>query len=303
MDAPDQAAAAARRQGTECVESSRGARCDRGGRASRGPRGRAILVEPEIVTAEMLARLRRTSPSTLEHLPGETRADRGYWKGRPRRPPGRLLRHALPSRRRRVRADRPHPAEALGLGVWRYGFHGLLYSYLMEELGRVVGPAEAEAGDPGAPGSGASLAAREGDAWRRRWGLPRRLARMGTRCGDIDPGLVAFLAHAEGMTPEGFHRWRTTSRPPGGLGDHRRPARLLARREADLRGAEAIDLFCYSAKKGIGARARPRRPGHARLLGEGSARTRPRSAAASARVSDSSESPSTTGATPPASRA
>ena len=57
-------------------------------------------------------------------------------------------------------------------------------------------------------GSGASLAAvRQGRCLDTTMGFtPASGLVMGTRCGDLDPGLIAFLANAEGMTPERFHR-------------------------------------------------------------------------------------------------
>ena len=103
----------------------------------------------------------------------------------------------------------PIPRRYWGLGIRRYGFHGLSYAYLMEELARVAGPAEARGRVVLAHlGSGASLAAvREGRCLDTTMGFtPASGLVMGTRCGDLDPGLVAFLAHAEGMTPERFHR-------------------------------------------------------------------------------------------------
>src|SRR5258708_27230320 len=78
----------------------------------------------------------------------------------------------------------------------------------MEELARVAGPSEARGRVILAHlGSGASLAAvHEGHCLDTTMGFtPASGLVMGTRCGDIDPGLVAFLAQAEGMTPERFH--------------------------------------------------------------------------------------------------
>ena len=77
---------------------------------------------------------------------------------------------------------------------------------------------------------------------------------MGTRCGDIDPGLFGFLAQAEGMTPGQFHRMVNQESGLLGVSETSADLRdLLARREGDDRAAEAIDLFCYRIKTGIGA--------------------------------------------------
>src|SRR3954453_8693781 len=114
----------------------------------------------------------------------------------------------------------------------------------MEELARVAGPAEAGGRVVLAPlGSGASLAAiREGRCLDTTMGFtPASGLVMGTRCGDIDPGLFAFLASTEGMTPEQFHRM--VNPESGLLGGSETSADvrdLLTRRETDSRAAEAI---------------------------------------------------------------
>jgi acetate kinase len=77
---------------------------------------------------------------------------------------------------------------------------------------------------------------------------------MGTRCGDLDPGLIAFLARAEGMTPERFHHMVNQESGLLGVSETSADLRdLIARAEDDVRAAEAIDLFCYRVKTGIGA--------------------------------------------------
>ena len=77
---------------------------------------------------------------------------------------------------------------------------------------------------------------------------------MGTRCGDIDPGLIGFLAQVEGMTPAQFHRMVNQESGLLGVSETSADLRdLMARREEDARAAEAIDLFCYRVKTAIGA--------------------------------------------------
>lgn len=69
---------------------------------------------------------------------------------------------------------------------------------------------------------------------------------MGMRCGDLDPGLVAFLARAEGMTPQRFRRMINQESGLMGLSETIADLRdLMARREDAVRAAEAIDLFCH----------------------------------------------------------
>src|SRR5207244_815499 len=59
-----------------------------------------------------------------------------------------------------------------------------------------------------------------------------------------------------GMTPQQFHRMVNQESGLLGVSETSADLRdLLARRESDVRAAEAIDLFCYRVKSGIGALA------------------------------------------------
>jgi acetate kinase len=215
------------------------------------------FVEPGLVTAEMLDHLRRISPLDPEHLPGEVALIETIEKAFPGVPQvacfDTAFHHAMPRLARII----PIPRRYWDLGVRRYGFHGLSYAYLMEELEQAAGPVEARGRVVLAHlGSGASLAAlREGRCLETTMGFtPASGLVMGTRCGDLDPGLVAFLARAEGMTPERFHRMVNHESGLLGVSETSADMRdLLARYEGDVRAAEAVDLFCYQVKKGIGA--------------------------------------------------
>jgi acetate kinase len=77
---------------------------------------------------------------------------------------------------------------------------------------------------------------------------------MSTRTGDLDPGLVYYLARAEGMTAAQFqHMVNHESGLLGVSGTSPDLRDLLARERKDVRAAEAIELFCYQVKKWIGA--------------------------------------------------
>ncbi len=215
------------------------------------------FVEPLIVTAGMLDQLRRIAPLDPEHLPGEIALIEAFGRAIPDVPQVACFDTAFHRGMPRPAQIVPIPRRYWGLGVRRYGFHGLSYAYLMEELARVAGPAEAQGRVVLAHlGSGASLAAvREGRCLDTTMGFtPASGLVMGTRCGDIDPGLFAFLAHAEGMTPGMFQRMVNQESGLLGVSETSADLRdLLARREGDVRAAEAIDLFCYRVKTAIGA--------------------------------------------------
>ncbi len=158
-----------------------------------------------------------------------------------------------------VAACLPIPRRYSQQGVRRYGFHGLSYAYLLEELKRQ--------GDPAAThgrvilahlGNGASLAAvREGRGIDTSMGFtPAAGLVMGTRSGDLDPGLAFYFARGEGLDAAQFHAMVNHESGLRGISETSSDVRdLLARESADSRAAEALALYCYQAKKWIGAYA------------------------------------------------
>jgi acetate kinase len=214
--------------------------------------------KPERVTAKLLADLRRITPYDPEHLPRELELIEAFRQRYPRLPQvacfDTAFHRTLPPLARLL----PLPRRYAAKGVERYGFHGISYSYLMEELGRL---------DPrGAQGrvilahlgNGASLAAvRRGRCLDTSMGFtPAAGLVMSTRTGDLDPGLVYFLARTERMTAAQFQRMVNHESGMRGISGTSSDMRdLLARERADSRAAEAIGLFCYQAKKWIGSYA------------------------------------------------
>jgi acetate kinase len=77
---------------------------------------------------------------------------------------------------------------------------------------------------------------------------------MSTRSGDLDPGLVSFLARTEHMSPAQFDEMANHESGLLGVSQISADLRdLLAQEAADVRAGEAVALFCYQAKKWIGA--------------------------------------------------
>jgi acetate kinase len=151
----------------------------------------------------------------------------------------------------------PIPRRYREKGVRRYGFHGLSYAYLLDELARIAGQAAAGGRVVLAHlGNGASLAAvKGGRSIDTSMGFtPAAGLVMSTRTGDLDPGVMTYLARTERMTATDFHR--IVNHESGLLGVSETSADmrdLLAREATDARAAEAIALFCYQAKKWVGA--------------------------------------------------
>jgi acetate kinase len=77
---------------------------------------------------------------------------------------------------------------------------------------------------------------------------------MSTRSGDLDPSLGPYLARTEQMTPQQFFKMVNHESGLLGVSETSSDMRdLLAREAHDVRAAEAVELFCYQAKKWIGA--------------------------------------------------
>ena len=151
----------------------------------------------------------------------------------------------------------PIPRRLEAQGVRRYGFHGLSYAFLMEELARIAGVEAAQGRVVLAHlGNGASLAAvQHGKSVDTSMSFtPSSGVPMSTRAGDLDPGLVRYLAQTEGMDAKQFNEMINFQSGLLGMSETSSDMRDLLRKEAgDARAAEAVAVFCYQVKKWIGA--------------------------------------------------
>ena len=212
---------------------------------------------PERISAAVLDELRAVIPYDPEHLPAEIQLMAKLLQRFPGLPQVACFDTAFHRTMPRVATLLPIPRRYDAKGVQRYGFHGLSYAYLVEQL--------AQLGDPAARsgrvilahlGNGASLAAvRDGAsvdttmAFTPGAGVP-----MSTRSGDIDPGLLSFFAGKENMTTAQFQKMVTHESGLLGVSETSSDIRDLLKIEAtDSRAAEAVALFCQEVRKRIGA--------------------------------------------------
>ena len=214
---------------------------------------------PELVTPELLDELRRLSPIDPDHLPREIELIEAFRQRYPKLPQVACFDTAFHSTMPRVAKLLPIPRRYEAKGIQRYGFHGLSYAYLMEELARI--------GDPAATkgrvilahlGNGASMAAiLDGKSIDTSMAFtPTAGLVMSTRSGDLDPGLVSYLARTEKMTAPQFNRMVNHESGLLGISETSSDMRdLLDHEMEDIRAAEAVAVFCYQAKKRIGAYA------------------------------------------------
>jgi acetate kinase len=213
--------------------------------------------EPQRITPEMIQELDQLSPFDPDHLPEEILLTVAFHRRFPNLTQIACFDTAFHHDMPRVARLLPIPRRYDARGVQRYGFHGLSYAYLLQELGRVAGAAAAKGRVILAHlGNGASLAAvLDGQSIDTTMAFtPAAGLVMGTRSGDIDPGLVSFLARSEKMTPQQFDRMVNHESGLLGVSETSSDMRdLLARENEDIRAKEAVALFCYQAKKWVGA--------------------------------------------------
>ncbi len=213
--------------------------------------------EPQRITTEMVEELHQLQPFDPEHLPEEILLTEAFHRRFPDLVQVACFDTAFHHNLPRVAQMFPIPRLYEAQGVRRYGFHGLSYAFLMEELRRVAGPQAARGRVILAHlGNGASLAAvYKGKSIDTSMGLtPTGGIPMSTRSGDLDPGLVWYLARTENVTAKKFNEMVNFQSGLLGVSETSPDMQDLLEREAkDIRAAEAVALFCYQVKKWIGA--------------------------------------------------
>ena len=214
--------------------------------------------EPHRVTPELIATLRKLVPIAPGHLPQAIQAIQVTRRIYPDLAQVACFDTAFHRRMPRIAQICPLPRHLTDEGVIRYGFHGLSYEYVIQQL-RSTAPEEAEGRIIIAHlGNGASMAALRGGisidttmSFTPAGGLM-----MGTRPGDLDPGILLYLLIERGMTPDALNE--LINRQAGLLGVSgisEDMHDLIEKESSDGHAAEAIALFCYQARKYLGALA------------------------------------------------
>jgi acetate kinase len=207
---------------------------------------------PEQVTPEVLTALRKVVPFVPLHLPAAIAAIEAISARFPKLPQIVCFDTAFHRTLPEIAARFPMPRELWDVGVRRYGFHGLSYEYIVSVLGgqsrgRVV---------IAHLGNGASLAAvRDGKSVDTTMGFtPTGGFMMGTRSGDLDPGLILYLLREKGYGAEQLDE--AVNRAAGLLGVSAVSSDMRTLKESpDPRTELARQMFCYQLRKHIGAMA------------------------------------------------
>ena len=211
-------------------------------------------LEPTRVDSALLDALRGAIPFAPLHLPASIAAIEAVAAREPALAQvacfDTAFHRTIPERAWRL----PLPRELADAGVRRYGFHGLSYEYVVHALGAdTLGRAVIAH-----LGNGASLAAiADGRSVDTTMGLtPTGGIPMGTRSGDLDPGVLLWLARERGLDTDALEQLvdrdaglRGLSGTTGDMQD------LLEARSTDPGAAIAVDVFCYRVRLQIGAYA------------------------------------------------
>ena len=212
--------------------------------------------EPAIVDGEMILALEEMSSLAPEHLPGALAAARFVQQQLPNVPQIGCFDTAFHQQLPDVAQRYAIPRRLHDEGIRRFGFHGLSYEFVMDELrrsevahrdGRVI---------VAHLGNGASMAAvRGGQCIDTSMGFtPASGLVMGSRAGDIDAGVVLHLLTHKKMTTTAVSALLNHHSGLLGMSGTSADMReLLTREGEDVHAAKAIELFCYRAKTYLGA--------------------------------------------------
>jgi len=213
--------------------------------------------QPVLIDDQLLMELEAIGGYDPDHLPGEIGLIRLIRERDARLRQVACFDTAFHATLPRVARLMPLPRRYEEAGLLRYGFHGLSYAYLAEELIRVAGP-EVAAGRVimAHLGGGASLAAVKGGiSMDTTMGFtPAGGIMMGMRTGDLDPGVIWWILQQEGLSAAQLSDLvNHQSGLLGVSGISSDMQDLLARESGDVAAAEAVEMFCYQVRKAIGA--------------------------------------------------
>ena len=211
--------------------------------------------KPEIITGALIQALDKLVYLAPNHLPDELSTIRAFQSAYPDVKQvacfDTCFHHDMPS----YVKDYPLPAIYKKKGLMKYGFHGLSYEFIMQELAKLFSPLAGQKIIIAHLGNGASMAAvKDGFGIDTTMGLsPIGGLVMGTRSGDLDPGVVVFLLKQTKLTPDDLDELLSKQsglKAISGISDIQE---LLQAEPEHPLAEEALTMFCYAATKYIGA--------------------------------------------------
>lgn len=209
-------------------------------------------IKPEKITSKLLTDLKKLIPFAPLHLPSEIAVIDACQKHFPHIPQVASFDTAF-------HRKMPKEAECFSLpmhfykeGIKRYGFHGLSYEYILSEL-------QAKKNEKiiiAHLGNGASMAAiHENNPIDTTMGFtPTGGFMMGTRTGDLDPGILLYLMRDKKMDADKIENLVDGQSGLLGISEMTSNMEELLQSK-NPKASFAIELFCYQARKAIGALA------------------------------------------------
>jgi acetate kinase len=219
--------------------------------------GGSLYAAPARVDSSVISALRRLIPLAPLHQPHNITAIEALAKLHPALPQVVCFDTAFHHTQPEIAAAFALPRSIAADGIRRYGFHGISYEYIASVLPDVLGPVAAEGRVVVAHlGSGASMCAmhRRRSVATTMGFTPLDGLVMGTRCGNLDPGVVLYLIQESGMTPKAVSDLLYHSSGVLGVSGISDDMRTLLASE-DPRAAEAIALYVYRIGRELGSLA------------------------------------------------
>jgi acetate kinase len=212
---------------------------------------------PEVITTKLLRELSESTVLDPEHMSGALKLIDGFKHKYPKLSQIACFDTSFHTSMPPVAKILPIQRRFYEQGIRRYGFHGLSYHYILEEFNRLSDPDTAKEKIIIAHlGNGASMAAiKDGKSIDTSMGFtPSSGIPMSTRSGDLDPGVALYLMKTQKMNADQFGHLINFESGLLGISESSSDMReLLTLEPKDPRAAEAIDVFCYQAKKCIGS--------------------------------------------------
>ncbi|MGF1658616.1 MAG: acetate/propionate family kinase [Rubrimonas sp.] len=212
--------------------------------------------EPALLTATLLAELAKLEPFAPLHQPHNLAGVRAAMAAFPDAAQIACFDTAFHRNHPWVNDVFALPREFYDKGVRRYGFHGLSYDYVSGELARIAPHLHAGRVIVAHLGNGASMCALQGGrsvgstmGFSALDGLP-----MGTRCGQLDPGVLLYLMEQEGMDARAISDLLYKRSGLLGLSGLSNDMRALEASDTP-EAAQAIDYFVFRIRRELGALA------------------------------------------------
>jgi len=213
--------------------------------------------KPSLITETLIKSLKNLIPFAPDHLPHQIKAIQSLHKLYPKLKQVACFDTSFHRNMPKPAKMFAIPRELYQQGVQRYGFHGLSYEYILSELKQI----EIKSADSGRIiiahlGNGASMAAvKDGRSLDTTMGFtPAGGLMMSSRSGDLDPGILIYLLKEKHLKIDRLNELINQQSGLTGISGITSDMKvLIEKQKKEPHAAEAIELFCYQAKKCLGA--------------------------------------------------